>query len=230
MRDKPGTDSKLIEFESGPVRASVRKSPRARRVRIRVLGDQVEVVVPQRVPFSLGWDALETHRTWVERQLSTVTLPEGHVWIDGRLHRAEYCRDDEESVELGDAIVRVHGPEFKPVLQSWLKVRAKRFAHSETPVIAKAMGVDYTKIQIRDQRTRWGSCSSRGTVTLNWRLAMAPVEVFRYVIVHELAHRREMNHSERFWAIVAQNCPEWQQRRDWLKIHGAILQIGRPAT
>jgi predicted metal-dependent hydrolase len=115
-------------------------------------------------------------------------------------------------------------------LGAWLKLRAKRFALGEAPGIAQGMGVDYRKIQIRDQRTRWGSCSMKGTVTFNWRLAMAPVDVFRYVIVHELAHRREMNHSDRFWAIVAQNCPEWRKHRDWLKKHGAILQIGRPAT
>lgn len=230
MRAKTGTDSRWIDFSSGRFSVSIRKSSRARRVRIRILGDRAEVVVPKRLPFELGWEVFEAHRAWVEKRLGSGKVPDGQVWIEGRLHRAEFCQDERPSVELGDGCVLVRGPEFQSVLGAWLKLRAKRFALGEAPGIAQGMGVDYRKIQIRDQRTRWGSCSMKGTVTFNWRLAMAPVDVFRYVIVHELAHRREMNHSDRFWAIVAQNCPEWRKHRDWLKKHGAILQIGRPAT
>jgi predicted metal-dependent hydrolase len=88
---------------------------------------------------------------------------------------------------------------------------------------APALGVTYSRIQIRDQRTRWGSCSSRGTLSFNWRLALAPFEVLDYVVVHELCHLREPNHSARFWRLVASRRPGWRRQRDWLATHGPEL-------
>jgi predicted metal-dependent hydrolase len=94
---------------------------------------------------------------------------------------------------------------------------------------AAALGVSYARIQIRDQRTRWGSCSSRGTLSFNWRLALAPFEVLDYVVVHELCHLREPNHSRDFWRLVATRRPEWRAQRDWLREYGSELLAFRPA-
>ena len=95
---------------------------------------------------------------------------------------------------------------------------------------ARALGVRYARIEIRGQRTRWGSCSSRGTLSFNWRLALAPPSVLDYVVVHELCHLREPNHSPRFWALVADRRPGWRVERDWLREHGAELLAFRPAA
>ncbi len=95
---------------------------------------------------------------------------------------------------------------------------------------ARALGVCYERIAIRGQRTRWGSCSSRGTLSFNWRLALAPRSVLDYVVVHELCHLREPNHSPRFWALVEQRRPGWRADRDWLREHGAELLAFRPAA
>ena len=86
----------------------------------------------------------------------------------------------------------------------------------------------YARIAIRGQRTRWGSCSSRGTLSFNWRLALAPPSVLDYVVVHELCHLREPNHSPRFWALVAERRPGWRAERDWLREHGEELLAFRP--
>jgi predicted metal-dependent hydrolase len=88
---------------------------------------------------------------------------------------------------------------------------------------ADALGVSYTRIEIRDQRTRWGSCSSRGTLSFNWRLVLAPFDVLDYVVVHELCHLREPNHSPRFWRLVAERRPGWREQRAWLREHGPEL-------
>jgi predicted metal-dependent hydrolase len=95
---------------------------------------------------------------------------------------------------------------------------------------AEALGVRYERIQIRDQRSRWGSCSTRGTLSFNWRLVLAPYEVLDYVVVHELCHLREANHSRRFWSLVESRRPGWRRQRDWLHEHGPELLAFRPAA
>jgi predicted metal-dependent hydrolase len=93
---------------------------------------------------------------------------------------------------------------------------------------AAALGVSYRRIEIRDQRTRWGSCSALGTLSFNWRLVLAPFEVLDYVVVHELCHLRQPNHSPQFWQLVAARRPQWRSQRDWLRDHGAELLAFRP--
>lgn len=88
---------------------------------------------------------------------------------------------------------------------------------------AAQMGVSYGRITIREQKTRWGSCSSRGNLNFNWKLVLMPPEVLDYVVVHELAHRREMNHSERFWSIVGEVLPDYRERRKMLREWGKRL-------
>ena len=95
---------------------------------------------------------------------------------------------------------------------------------------AAALGVSVERIAIRDQRTRWGSCSTRGTLSFNWRLVLAPLEVLDYVVVHELCHLREPNHSRRFWHLVESRRPGWRTQRDWLHEHGPELLAFRPAA
>ena len=85
---------------------------------------------------------------------------------------------------------------------------------------ADRLGVSYGRVVVRDQRTRWGSCSSRGTLSFNWRLALAPPDVLDYVVVHELCHLREPNHSPRFWRLVEDARPEYARHERWLKDHG----------
>ena len=92
-----------------------------------------------------------------------------------------------------------------------------------TAYFAKRMGVTYNRITIREQKTRWGSCSAAGNLNFNWKLVLMPPEILDYVVVHELAHRREMNHSPRFWAIVESELPDYRERQEKLKILGRQL-------
>jgi predicted metal-dependent hydrolase len=93
---------------------------------------------------------------------------------------------------------------------------------------ARRLGVTYASIQIRDQRTRWGSCSPRGVLTFNWRLALAPYAVLDYVVVHELCHLREANHGPGFWRLVEQARPGYREPRTWLRRHGHELLAYAP--
>lgn len=95
--------------------------------------------------------------------------------------------------------------------------RAKRIFPERTAYFAKRMGVDYGRITIREQKTRWGSCSSKGNLNFNWKLVLLDPELLDYVVVHELAHRREMNHSVAFWKVVEAELPDYRERRRRLK-------------
>jgi hypothetical protein len=110
------------------------------------------------------------------------------------------------------------------LFRAWYLSQAKRELPTRIRRIATEMGVTYSRICIRDVRFRWGSCSAAGTLTFNWRAVQAPGIVIDYLIVHELAHLLESNHSEEFWNIVAVHSPSWAKARLWLKMNGPLLE------
>ena len=101
-----------------------------------------------------------------------------------------------------------------------LRERARSVLAQRTAYFARQIGVTYGRITVRDQKTRWGSCSQTGTLNFNFRLILAPPEVLDYVVVHELCHRRQMNHSAQFWQEVAQVLPDYRKRKAWLTENG----------
>lgn len=103
------------------------------------------------------------------------------------------------------------------------KRRLKGRLEERLPLFASVMGVSYEKVSIRDQKTRWGSCSGNGNLSFNWKLSFVPDEILDYVVVHELAHRIEMNHSEAFWQEVERILPDYRERRQWLRENGRRL-------
>lgn len=103
------------------------------------------------------------------------------------------------------------------------RAQAAQVFAQRTAYFAGRMGVSYGRITIRDQKTRWGSCSAKGNLNFNWRLVLAPQKVLDYVVVHELAHRKEMNHSPRFWKLVEEEMPDYLQQKRWLKENGELL-------
>lgn len=107
---------------------------------------------------------------------------------------------------------------------------ARELVHMLVEDEAAALGVEVNGIQIRDQRTRWGSCSANGNLSFNWRLVLAPFEVLDYVVVHEVCHLREANHSRRFWRLVEERRPDWRDQKAWLTEHGPELLAFRPAA
>jgi len=104
-----------------------------------------------------------------------------------------------------------------------LRAAAKKYIPARTTELADMVGVSYGRISIRCQKTRWGSCSSEGNLNFNCLLMLCPVEIVDYVIVHELCHRKEMNHSKRFWAEVESVLPDYSARRAWLKKNGGEI-------
>ena len=136
-------------------------------------------------------------------------------WIEIHLEKA---RERQNNMDPGQKLTEA---ELKSLAEEALRVIPGRVAH-----YAALIGVTYGRITIRNQRTRWGSCSSKGNLNFNCLLMLAPPEVLDSVIVHELCHRKEMNHSDRFYAEVLRACPDYWKWNRWLKEHGDEL-IGR---
>ncbi len=133
-------------------------------------------------------------------------------WIDKNLKKMQERQAKEsEGTDLTEQEIRL------------LATRAKRIIPPRVRKYAEIIGVDYGSITIRMQKSRWGSCSAKGNLNFNCLLMRAPEEILDYVIVHELCHRKEMNHSDRFWAEVEKVMPSYKERRKWLKDHGNEL-------
>jgi len=115
--------------------------------------------------------------------------------------------------------------DLRPTLEHHFLRCAKVELPARTWELAAEVGANLKTVSVRSQRSRWGSCSVRGTVSLNWRLVQTPDFVRDYIIYHELAHLREMNHSDRFWAVVGQMCPRWREAERWLKQHGSLIGL-----
>jgi len=116
----------------------------------------------------------------------------------------------------------------RAITESEARTRARKIVSALAEDESERIGVRFERIRIGGQRTRWGSCSPRGTLSFNWRLVLAPLEVLDYVVVHEVCHLRVGNHSPRFWALVEQRRPRWRDQRDWLRVHGPELLAFTP--
>jgi predicted metal-dependent hydrolase len=139
-------------------------------------------------------------------------LADGRMWIERQRRRQVPCL----------------GLERLAVSEADGRKRARQLVSALAEEEAGRIGVSYRRIRIGAQRTRWGSCSPRGTLSFNWRLVLAPPDVADYVVVHELCHLRVPNHSRSFWKLVEQHRPHWRDQRAWLREHGAELLGFKP--
>lgn len=211
---------------------SVRRSQRARRVRVAVDPERgVEVVLPQRAPKRAAAEAVRELRPWIERRLAeaeaaraVVAERQGSVPFLAetlRLHPQPgrtrvHRRGNDLFVPAGDP---------KPALERWYRRQAKAEIAPRLDSAVAALGTSYTTLTIRNQRTRWGSCSSTGAMSFNWRLLLAPEEVLDYVVWHEACHLLVLDHSARFWSLLERHVPDYREPRRWLRRQGQTLVL-----
>jgi predicted metal-dependent hydrolase len=212
------------------------RSDRARRYRLTLRRDGTAVAtIPRRGSEREARRFVEQHRAWLERarQRQQARLRVTDTWMAGTpvLWRGEArpirvtADGPRPAVALGTEAFRVPrlDGDLRPALEAQLRRRARIELPARAWELAAATGTTITHVSIRSQRSRWGSCSARGTISLNWRLLQTPDWVRDYLIYHELMHRREMNHSRRFWARVAAVCPAWRDAEAWLRAHDGLL-------
>jgi len=228
-------EPKIATLHGDPqVEVTLRRSARARRFSLRVsqLDGRVTLTMPLRATLADGMTFLH----------------EKTVWIRGHLQ----ARPDSARVRIGDCVPfegrtlpikagPVRGPRLcdgallvpdAPAntgrrVAAFLKHAARDRLAVASDRHATALGLGYGRLTLRDTRSRWGSCSSRGDLMYSWRLIMAPPEILDYVAAHEVAHLRQMNHSPAFWTVVMQLCPDYARHRRWLHQNGTILHAVR---
>jgi hypothetical protein len=122
-------------------------------------------------------------------------------------------------------IVKTTQTQARELLVSWYKKQARQVCTERTASLAKQHGFQYSRLRITSARTRWGSCSSKGTISFTWRLVMLPPEIIDYVVLHELVHTVEHNHSAKFWGRVEALLPDYKKRRAWLKKNSGIFSF-----
>ncbi|MBE7212631.1 MAG: M48 family metallopeptidase [Gluconacetobacter diazotrophicus] len=213
-----------------------RRSPRARRVSLRIDPREGTVVVtlPSRASRRTGLALLRDHADWVARRLAalppTVALADGAaVMLHGRPHPIRHVPDGRRGVWVEADEIRVSGePAFLPRRTAdFLRAEARKRLSALVKEVAGGRDGDTAlvprRLSIRDTATRWGSCSADRTVMFSWRLVMAPPEVQHYVVAHELAHLRHMDHGNRFWALVERLTPHRAEAETWLRLNAATL-------
>ncbi|HEY6762073.1 MAG TPA: SprT family zinc-dependent metalloprotease [Baekduia sp.] len=219
-----------------PFEYTVRRSDRARRVRVRVdpRDGAVEVVLPRRAAAREAERAVVELRGWIARRRAEVERTRASVaarapgtvpYLGTTLTLAPQAARTRVT-RLGHVLL-VPGEDdaARAALERWYRRQARIEIAPRLDAAAGAVGRGYASLTIRDQKTRWGSCSSKGGMSFNWRLLLAPEVVLEYVVRHEAAHLAVMDHSPRFWAVMERLMPGYQVPRRWLREHGATLVL-----
>ncbi len=232
MPDAAAGETLTLEGGGEPVVLAVRRSRRARRILLRIDSNarRAELVLPPGTPAADGRAFAESRAAWLRDRLAA--MPRGVPFAPGATipllgadcllvhapaQRAGIVR------EGGRLTVSGRGEFFARRVRDWLRAEARRriapLAHAKAAQIGRTVG----RIAVRDQKSRWGSCSAGGTLSFSWRLVLAPAEVLDYVVAHEVAHLAEMNHSPRFWRLVDGLSDHARFGRQWLRTHGPGL-------
>jgi predicted metal-dependent hydrolase len=225
---------------------NVRVSRRARRLSVRVYpGGQVEVVVPPGASAAIVHKFVHTHREWIDRRVADLSSAAPRI-VDtrptsielnalGRVYSVEYStastRPGVRQLKGHPALIVSGATSDRAIgaaLRSWLHQMAHRELEVQLKALAHACGFHFERMQVRRQRTRWGSCSSSGTISLNVCLMFLNPAVVRYLLIHELCHTRHMNHSDRFWSLVERHEPDYKRLdrellKGWQSVPGWVF-------
>ncbi len=214
---------------------TLRRKANARRYILRIDRSRRGIVVtlPARGSDRAAMEFAAAHAAWIRQQLAVspeqIRFEDGGTFpLRGAIHVIRHRPDRRGTVwTSNDAGPEVHvagqAEHLPRRLTDWLKREARKDLLAATDHHAGAMGLKFSRIAVRDQSSRWGSCSSSGTLSYSWRLILAPAYVLDYVAAHEVAHLVEMNHGPRFWSLVEANCPRTAEARRWLKTNGRSL-------
>ena len=237
-----GVDAPAV-YEGEGFDYSLRRSTRAKNIRITVGTDGVVLTLPGRTAEKHGHEFVRERSDWIAKTLAKIEaadeivasrpLADGSTvpfigWdltlrlLDGPSGRVTL---KPASAELWLRVPDTKRETVAAALERWYRRQAKEVFTERLDAVVERNGTSYERVAIRDQKTRWGSCSSSGTISFNWRLLLAPESVMDYVIEHEAAHIEVRDHSKNFWALMDARVEDWRDSRLWLKRHGTTLRL-----
>ena len=245
--------SRRVVIDGREIEVRVRRSRRARHARVTVAPNQpIDLVLSRRMSQRRVVDILAEKHDWISRQLRRLDelerrepvlgldLP-GVIWLHGvaipielRETESRPTRGPTVGLENGVLVVTGHGMHAdervasESAVADWYRREARARIGRHVADEAPLLGVTAAKLTIRDPKTRWASCSAKASLSFSWRLLLAPFEVLDYVVIHELCHLRELNHSSAFWALVGEARPDYRAPLDWIREHGGELHAYRP--
>ena len=223
----------LLKIDGRMLEVRVRLNPRARRMIVKVnpATGEISVTAPTRRGLSAALDFARGEREWIAGQLAKAPGPVAlcvgaEIPLQGVMHEVRAAARGPAPVWADDGVIWVRGDgAYAPRrILDFLKREARKALEARVLDHAARLGVKPSRITVRDTLSRWGSCSSARALSFSWRLIMAPDFVLDYVVAHEVAHLREMNHSPRFWAHVKGLIAEMKAAQTWLRTHGRDLQ------
>jgi hypothetical protein len=228
-----------LDLAGCAIRIDVRTSKRARRLRLVSSINGVEAIVPPNyraeelesfVSSKKDW-IIKTSRYYSRMKERCGGLEPGTIYFLGSKYRFNVVKDRQQSAVVSEAmkVITFHVIDrrsYKQDMQEWYKEQTGRIIAERLPVLADRLGLSYNKVLIKSQRSRWASCSKKGNLNFNLLLAAAPPEVIDYVIIHELMHLIELDHSPRFWQLVKEADPEYEKHKEWLASYAPVIKIG----
>ncbi len=229
--------SSIIKLLKGPelIEVQVRTSLKAKRVAIKITStNMVELVLPKRVDREKAYKFLLQKESWIRSKLAQIKpiatinqIPEKIVILDVE-HQISL---NDKDIDVPMKVINGHifisqviaADKINLIIVPYLKKIIKQEIEIYAALKVQELNVSYNRITIREVSSRWGSCSKARNLSFSWRLVLAPRYVMEYLVVHELCHLIEMNHSYKFWRLVYKICPEYSQAEKWLKNHGRAL-------
>jgi predicted metal-dependent hydrolase len=226
-----------LDVDGQMVVLTLKRHVRARRMTLKFNPGKTgfSITLPHNVNEAEARKFAQSQTGWISKQLSkalkTIAFAPGAIIpVRGIEHVIFHDTDKRGTVWTDNnarpvPILWVSGkaPHISRRLTDWLKQEARRTLSHSVKIHAQTMGLAYHRVSVRDQNSRWGSCSSNGTLSFSWRLILAPDFVLEYVAAHEVAHLAHMNHGSEFWELVSQALPDMDRAKKWLKTHGARL-------
>jgi len=230
-----------IAYSDLPI--TVTRRLRQKHIRIRISPDgRITLSAPIHTSLNEVKKVLRQKEEWIltklrETSWNIVQLdPLRRIYLCGSPYSVDFAAERisryDLSIEYREKNIKIVGPSLERetiegLISKWLRNEAHKLLIPLAREISRELGIPYRRIFLRNQRTRWGSSSSIGNISLNWRVIMLPTAVQRYLIIHELAHQRQLNHSSGFWQIVGEYCPDYRECENILKANRALMGLFR---
>lgn len=235
---RPSEPSNIdIDFDGAVYAVRLRRHRQARRYTLRIQAATREVIltIPPRGSLKEAQLFAQRHGAWIAARLRRLPeaspfAPDAVFPLRGMPHRIVHRQGARGTVwtevdRNGDRLLCVagHSPHIDRRVSDFLRREAKRDLEAASRRYARALGLAVRRVSVRDQSSRWGSCSTTGRLSFSWRLILAPGDVLDYLAAHEVAHLIEMNHSAKFWRLVERICPDHRRAKTWLDVNGSDL-------